>query len=82
MELQYCKSDPTTFSSPDRAADTGVVWAMDFTGYDLGMASKVYLHNTRDLASRYKILCGDCGPWPEPPGPALPEWKDIVSGFL
>jgi hypothetical protein len=34
----------------------GVVWAMDFTGYDLGMASKIYLHNTQDLGSRYKFL--------------------------
>jgi hypothetical protein len=34
----------------------GVVWAMDFTEYDLGMASKIYLHNTQDLGSRYKFL--------------------------
>jgi hypothetical protein len=34
----------------------GVVWAMDFTGYDLGMAGKIYLHNTQDLGSRYKFL--------------------------
>jgi hypothetical protein len=34
----------------------GVVWAMDFTGYDLGMADKIYLHNTQDLGSRYKFL--------------------------
>ncbi len=34
----------------------GVVWAMDFTEYDLGMANKVYLHNTQDLGSRYKFL--------------------------
>lgn len=34
----------------------GVVWAMDFMGYNLGMRGKVYLHNTQDLASRYKFL--------------------------
>jgi hypothetical protein len=34
----------------------GVVWAMDFTGYDLGMAGKIYLHNMQDLGSRYKFL--------------------------
>ena len=34
----------------------GVVWAMDFTEYDLGMAGKIYLHNTQDLSSRYKFL--------------------------
>jgi transposase InsO family protein len=34
----------------------GVVWAMDFTEYDLGMGNKVYLHNTQDLGSRYKFL--------------------------
>jgi hypothetical protein len=34
----------------------GIVWAMDFTGYDLGIADKVYLHNTQDLGSRYKFL--------------------------
>jgi hypothetical protein len=34
----------------------GVVWAMDFTGYDLGMADKIYLHHTQDLGSRYKFL--------------------------
>ncbi len=34
----------------------GVIWAMDFTGYDLGMARKIYLHNTQDLGSRYKFL--------------------------
>ena len=37
-------------------ADAGVVWAMDFTEYDLGMAGKIYLHNTQDLGSRYKFL--------------------------
>ncbi len=35
---------------------SGVVWAMDFTEYDLGMAGKIYLHNTQDLSSRYKFL--------------------------
>ena len=34
----------------------GVVWAMDFTEYNLGMAGKTYLHNTQDLGSRYKFL--------------------------
>jgi hypothetical protein len=34
----------------------GVVWAMDFTEYDLGRARKIYLHNTQDLGSRYKFL--------------------------
>lgn len=34
----------------------GVVWAMDYTEYDLGMAGKIYLHNTQDLGSRYKFL--------------------------
>ncbi len=33
----------------------GVVWAMDFTEYDLG-TRKIYLHNTQDLGSRYKFL--------------------------
>ena len=34
----------------------GVVWAMDCTEYDLGAAGKIYLHNTQDLGSRYKLL--------------------------
>jgi hypothetical protein len=34
----------------------GIVWAMDFTEYNLGMAGKIYLHNTQDLGSRYKFL--------------------------
>ena len=34
----------------------GIVWAMDFTGYDLGRAGRIYLHNTQDLASRYKFI--------------------------
>jgi len=40
----------------------GVVWAMDGTEYDLGMAGKVHLHNTQDLGSRYKFppLAGEC----------------------
>ncbi len=33
-----------------------VVWAMDFTEYDLGPVGKTYLHNTQDLGSRYKFL--------------------------
>ncbi len=41
----------------------GVVWAMDGTEYDLGMAGKIHLHNTQDLGSRYKFspLAGE---WP------------------
>ena len=40
----------------------GVVWAMDVTEYDLGMAGKIHLHNTQDLGSRYKFppLSGEC----------------------
>jgi hypothetical protein len=40
----------------------GVVWAMDVTEYDLGLASKMHLHNTQDLGSRYKFppLAGEC----------------------
>jgi hypothetical protein len=34
----------------------GIIWAMDFTEYALGMAGKIYLHNTQDLGSRYKFL--------------------------
>ena len=33
----------------------GVVWAMDGTEYDLGMAGKIHLHNMQDLGSRYKF---------------------------
>jgi len=40
----------------------GVVWAMDVTEYDLGVAGKIYLHNTQDLGSRYKFspIAGEC----------------------
>jgi hypothetical protein len=40
----------------------GVVWAMDGTEYDLGVAGKVHLHNTQDLGSRYKFspMAGEC----------------------
>ena len=40
----------------------GVVWAMDVTEYDLGVAGKIHLHNTQDLGSRYKFppLAGEC----------------------
>ena len=40
----------------------GVVWAMDVTEYDLEIASKIHLHNTQDLGSRYKFppLAGEC----------------------
>ena len=34
----------------------GVVWATDFTEYDLGITGKIYLHNTQDLGSRYKFM--------------------------
>ena len=34
----------------------GVVWAMDGTEYDVGLAGKVYLCNMQDLSSRYKFL--------------------------
>ena len=34
----------------------GVVWAMDGTEYDAGLAGKIYLCNTQDLGSRYKFL--------------------------
>lgn len=34
----------------------GVVWAMDGTEYDVGLAGKIYLCNTQDLGSRYKFL--------------------------
>jgi len=39
-----------------------VVWAMDGTAYDLGVAGKIYLHNTQDLGSRYKFspMAGEC----------------------
>jgi hypothetical protein len=33
-----------------------VVWAMDGTEYDVGLAGKIYLCNTQDLGSRYKFL--------------------------
>ena len=40
----------------------GVVWAMDVTEEDLGLAGKIYLQNTQDLGSRYKFppLSGEC----------------------
>ena len=40
----------------------GVVWAMDVTEDDLGMAGKIHLQNTQDLGSRYKFppLSGQC----------------------
>jgi len=34
----------------------GIVWAMDGTEYDMGLAGKIYLCNTQDLGSRYKFL--------------------------
>ncbi len=34
----------------------GVVWAMDGTEYDMGLAGTIYLCNTQDLGSRYKFL--------------------------
>ena len=40
----------------------GVVWAMDVTEENLGMAGKIHLQNTQDLGSRYKFppLSGEC----------------------
>ena len=40
----------------------GVVWAIDVTEEDLGMAGKLHLQNTQDLGSRYKFppLAGEC----------------------
>jgi hypothetical protein len=40
----------------------GVVWAIDVTEEDLGMAGKLHLQNTQDLGSRYKFppLSGEC----------------------
>jgi len=34
----------------------GIVWAMDGTEYDMGLAGKIYLCNMQDLGSRYKFL--------------------------
>jgi hypothetical protein len=34
----------------------GIIWAMDGTEYDVGLAGKVYLCNMQDLGSRYKFL--------------------------
>ena len=41
---------------------SGMVWAMDGTKCDLGMAGKIHLYNTQDLGSRYKFppLAGEC----------------------
>ena len=41
---------------------SGVVWALDGTEYDLGLAGKIHLYNTQDLGSRYKFppLAGEC----------------------
>jgi hypothetical protein len=50
----------------------GVVWAMDFTEYDLGTPGKIYLHNTQDLGSRYKFL---------PMAGAYPVGEE-VAGYL
>ena len=50
----------------------GVVWAMDFTAYDLGVPGKIYLHNTQDLGSRYKFL---------PMAGAYPVGEE-VAGYL
>jgi len=40
----------------------GVVWAIDVTEEDLGVAGKLHLQNTQDLGSRYKFppLSGEC----------------------
>jgi hypothetical protein len=50
----------------------GVVWAMDFTEYDLGVPAAIYLHNTQDLGSRYKFL---------PMAGAYPVGEE-VAGYL
>src|SRR5512139_556635 len=50
----------------------GIVWAMDATGYSLGMVDKIHLHNTQDLGSRYKFV---------PMAPAYPEGEE-VAGYL
>jgi len=50
----------------------GVVWAMDFTEYDLGSPGKIYVHNTQDLGSRYKFL---------PMAGAYPVGEE-VAGYL
>jgi hypothetical protein len=34
----------------------GVVWAMDFTEYEMDLGGKLYLHNMQDMGSRYKFL--------------------------
>lgn len=34
----------------------GIVWAMDGTEYDVGLAGKIHLYNMQDLGSRYKFL--------------------------
>jgi len=50
----------------------GVVWAMDGTEYDVGLAGKIYLCNTQDLGSRYKFL---------PMAGGYPEGEEI-AGYL
>jgi hypothetical protein len=50
----------------------GVVWAMDHTRYDLGVAGKIYLQNTQDLGSRYKF---------GPMAGGYPEGEEI-AGYL
>ena len=50
----------------------GVVWAMDFTEYDLGAPGKIYVHNTQDLGSRYKFV---------PMAGAYPVGEE-VAGYL
>jgi len=50
----------------------GVVWAMDFTEYNLGVPGKIYVHNTQDLGSRYKFL---------PMAGAYPVGEE-VAGYL
>jgi len=50
----------------------GVVWAMDGTEYDMGLAGKIYLCNTQDLGSRYKFL---------PMAGGYPGGKEI-AGYL
>ena len=53
---QDLESDRRTYLRWIEWLTPGIVWAMDFTEYDLGRTGKIYLHNTQDLGSRYKFL--------------------------
>jgi len=45
----------------DPMADARSGMAMDFTGYDLSMGGKVYVHNTQDLGRGYKFFAHGAG---------------------